>query len=85
MRSYRRRAFFALLLVFRRAAVFAFALRLGFALGLAAFGAGFGAGFGTAGMRGPGGGVMDGMGGGGAGAGIQGWGSPNGRSIVSSM
>jgi hypothetical protein len=74
-------------LVFRRAAVFVFALRLGFAfaLGLAAFGAGFGAGFGADGMRGPGGGVMDGMGGGGAGAGIQGWGSPNGRSIVSSM
>jgi len=71
-------------LVFRRAAVFVFALRLGFAFGLAAFGTGFGAGFGAAGMRGPGG-VMDGMGGGGAGAGIQGWGSPNGRSIVSSM
>jgi len=76
------RAFFAFPVVFRRAVTFFFALRLGFAfaLGLAAFAGGRGAD----GMLGPGD-VMGGMGEGGAGAGIQGWGSPNVRSIVSSL
>ncbi|HYY05564.1 MAG TPA: hypothetical protein VE997_03240 [Candidatus Limnocylindria bacterium] len=68
-------------MVFRRAAAF-FALRLGFAfaLGLAAFAGGRGA----EGMLGPGD-VIGGMDEGGAGVGIQGWGSPNVRSIVSSL
>jgi len=73
------RAFLDFPVVFRRAAAFFFALGLGFAfaLGLAAFAGGRGA----EGMLGAG----DVMGGGGAGAGIQGWGSPNVRSIVSSL
>src|SRR5439155_8694947 len=83
----RRRAFalyaFALPLAFGRAGALFFALRLGsaFALGLATSPAGLGA----AGILGPDG-AIGGIGdGGGADVGIQGWGSPYVRSIVSSM
>ena len=74
------RAFLAFPAALGRAAGFFFALLLGFALGLAAFAGGRGAD----GMLGPGD-VIGGMGEGDAGAGIQGWGSPNVRSIVSSL
>ncbi|PYM96756.1 MAG: hypothetical protein DME04_00965 [Candidatus Rokuibacteriota bacterium] len=61
------------------ARAFGLAFFLAFGLGLDAFGAGFGAGFGGAAGAAGAGGAM------GAGVGVQGWGSPNMRSIVSSI